>query len=77
MFRSTLLSLLVASTALAQNTSIVTDLLQTLNSTGLTGLAKLFETVANTTVGQALIADLPNGNKTLFAPINVACAYSL
>ncbi|KAB5596116.1 Homoaconitate hydratase [Ceratobasidium theobromae] len=58
--------------ALAQQDAYLTGLLGTLNSLGLTSLVNIAGTVANGTNGVALLTQLAQGNKTLFAPNNEA-----
>ncbi|KAG8762694.1 hypothetical protein FRC11_008009 [Ceratobasidium sp. 423] len=65
----------LAAPALAQdvNTTYLTGLLGALNGLGLTSLVSIASSVANNTNGgTALLAQLSQGNKTVFAPNNEA-----
>lgn len=73
MLGSCLLALLIASPALAQNASILPSFIQALNSSGLVRLASAIQNISQTPIGQQLVADLPNGNRTFFAPVDKAC----
>ncbi|KAG8680057.1 hypothetical protein FRC09_018514, partial [Ceratobasidium sp. 395] len=56
------------------NTTYITGLLAALNSAGLTSLVSVAQSVANNTNGTALLAQLSQGQKTVFAPSNAAFA---
>ncbi|KAG9081262.1 hypothetical protein FRC06_005685 [Ceratobasidium sp. 370] len=64
----------LAVPALAQNvnTTYITGLLGALNGLGLTSLATVARSIANNTNGVALLAQLSQGSKTVFAPNNEA-----
>ncbi|KAG8729065.1 hypothetical protein FRC12_021287 [Ceratobasidium sp. 428] len=66
----------LAAPASAQqvNTTYITGLLAALNSAGLTSLVSVAQSVANNTNGTALLAQLSQGQKTVFAPSNAAFA---
>ncbi|KAJ1307765.1 hypothetical protein OPQ81_001852 [Rhizoctonia solani] len=73
--RSYALLTALAAPALAQqlNTTYITGLLGALNGLGLTSLVSVASSVANdTNGGTALLAQLSQGNKTVFAPNNEA-----
>ncbi|OCF33670.1 hypothetical protein I316_04744 [Kwoniella heveanensis BCC8398] len=53
-------------------TSYLTTLLGALNAANLTGLVGVASGIANTTEGLALLTELSQGNKTVFAPSNEA-----
>ncbi|KAF9220365.1 Fasciclin-domain-containing protein [Gyrodon lividus] len=63
---------LVALAPVVLGQSYLDGLSQTLNAAGLTQLANITTLLNATTVGQELVAQLPQGNKTLFAPTNQA-----
>ncbi|KAF8734135.1 Homoaconitase, mitochondrial, partial [Rhizoctonia solani] len=64
----------LAAPAMAQevNTTYITGLLGALNGLGLTSLVSVASSIANNTNGTALLAQLSQGNKTVFAPNNEA-----
>ncbi|KAG8729028.1 hypothetical protein FRC12_021305 [Ceratobasidium sp. 428] len=66
----------LAAPASAQqlNTTYLTGFLQALNSSGLTALAGVAQSITNNTNSTALLSALPQGNKTVFAPNNAAFA---
>ncbi|CAE6423153.1 unnamed protein product [Rhizoctonia solani] len=73
--RSCVLLAALAASALAQdvNTTYLTGLLGALNGLGLTSLVSVAGSVANNTNGgTALLAQLSQGSKTVFAPSNEA-----
>ena len=63
----------LAGPVAAQNITFLTDLLQQLQSLGLTSLINATESINSTTTGQQLLATLGNGTQTLFAPNNQGC----
>ena len=63
----------LAGPAAAQNITFLTDLLQQLQSLGLTSLINATESINSTTTGQKLLSTLGNGTQTLFAPNNQGC----
>lgn len=65
-----------AALAQAQNLTYLTGLVQTLTAQNLTQLAQVAANINSTAAGQALLAGLPNGNLTLFAPNDQACESS-
>ncbi|CAE6415200.1 unnamed protein product [Rhizoctonia solani] len=71
MYSYALLAALFAP-ALAQDANYLPGLLNALNSAGLTSLVSVAGTVANNTNGTALLNQLSQGNKTVFAPNNEA-----
>ncbi|CAE6477849.1 unnamed protein product [Rhizoctonia solani] len=66
--------LALAAPALAQNlnTTYITGLLGALNGLGLTSLVSVATSLANDTNGMALLSQLSQGSKTVFAPNNEA-----
>jgi uncharacterized surface protein with fasciclin (FAS1) repeats len=75
MLISPLLALLVASSAVAQNqnaSSFFPDLMGALKVFGVNKLASFVQNISDTSIGQQLLRDLPNGNKTIFAPVDHA-----
>jgi uncharacterized surface protein with fasciclin (FAS1) repeats len=66
---------LAGSSAAQVNTTFLTGLAAALNGAGLSSLATVAGTVANTTQGATLINALQNGTYTVFAPSNAACEY--
>ena len=69
---SSVLTALAASVA-AQNVTFLTEVLQELQSLGLTSLANVSTVVNSTTTGQSLLSELGSGPQTIFAPNNDAC----
>jgi len=71
---SFLLPVVAASVAVAQqvNTTYVTGLVNALNSAGLTSLVSALTPLTSNPQGQALVSQLPNGTRTVFAPNNDA-----
>lgn len=65
-------SLLGPIFAQAQNSTFIEGFLAFLQANGHSQLANLTTSIKDTQVGQALLADLPNGNLTLFAPTDQA-----
>ncbi|KIJ63995.1 hypothetical protein HYDPIDRAFT_133294 [Hydnomerulius pinastri MD-312] len=69
-FLSSFVFLALVPSVLGQ--SYLEGLVQTLNANGLTQLASIGTSLNGTTIGQQVLAALPEGNKTLFAPTNAA-----
>ncbi|KIK97589.1 hypothetical protein PAXRUDRAFT_824797 [Paxillus rubicundulus Ve08.2h10] len=61
-----------ASAPVVLGQSYLDGLVQTLTTNGLTQLASIATSLNGTAVGQGLLSQLPEGNKTLFAPTNEA-----
>jgi len=66
LFPLLLTSVLAQSSGL--NQTYIAGLIATFEDAGLTALAGVLPGAINTTTGTALFTDLPNGNKTVFAP---------
>ena len=73
MILRTLSLLTLALSATAQNATFIAELVQALQSEGLTSLASAAQSVANTTTGQRLLQELGQGPQTVFAPNNAGC----
>ncbi|CCO29631.1 Transforming growth factor-beta-induced protein ig-h3 OS=Mus musculus GN=Tgfbi PE=2 SV=1 [Rhizoctonia solani AG-1 IB] len=71
MYSYALLAALFAP-ALAQDPNYITGLLGALNGLGLTSLVSVATSLANSTDGTALLSQLSQGSKTVFAPNNEA-----
>jgi len=73
---SILIPLVAASFGVAQNvnTTYVNGLATALNAWGLTSLTNAIEGLSTDPTAQALLARLPNGTRTIFAPNNAALA---
>jgi hypothetical protein len=56
-----------------QDPAYISGLVDALKSNNLTTLATVAVAINSTTEGQALLAGLNQGNKTVFAPTNDAC----
>ncbi|QRV90086.1 homoaconitate hydratase [Ceratobasidium sp. AG-Ba] len=69
-----LLAAVFAAPALAQevNSTYIAGLLAALNGAGLTSLANTTQSISNNSNGTALLAQLSQGQKTVFAPNNAA-----
>ncbi|CAE7186317.1 unnamed protein product [Rhizoctonia solani] len=70
--RSSVVLAALAAPALAQDPNYLTGLLGALNGLGLTSLVSVASSLANNTDGVALLSQLSQGNKTIFAPSNDA-----
>jgi len=73
---SVLIPLVAASFGVAQNvnTTYINGLATALNAWGLTSLTNGIEGLSSDPTAQALLARLPNGTRTIFAPNNAALA---
>lgn len=71
---ASLLPLLLAAPALAQNQTFLAGLVGQLSAVGLNQLIKIATSINSTTEGQQLLANISNGSPyVLFAPNDAAC----
>jgi uncharacterized surface protein with fasciclin (FAS1) repeats len=70
-----LLAALVHTVYAQQDPAYIQGLVDALKSNNLTTFATIAVAINSTTAGQALLADLSQGNKTVFAPTNDACKF--
>ncbi|KAL5528652.1 hypothetical protein ACEPAF_7788 [Sanghuangporus sanghuang] len=68
---------LLAAPVASQNTTFLTELVQQLQSLGLTSFINASTVVNQTSTGQSLLAELGSGPQTVFAPNNDAWAGAL